>query len=85
VWAVGTAPGRLGAAALKVRLIDSSPQSLLIDTDPGLQASGGALLDKEGRVLGVLSSTYAPPGFPAFGRWVVPVRTSCLKVVRCPN
>ncbi len=85
VWAVGTAPGRLGAAALKVRLIDSSPQSLLIDTDPGLQASGGPLLDKEGRVLGVLSSTYAPVGFPAFGRWVVPVRVSCLKVVRCPN
>ncbi|MGH2707877.1 MAG: trypsin-like peptidase domain-containing protein [Actinomycetota bacterium] len=85
VWAVGTAPGRLGAAALKVRLIDSSPQSLLIDTDPGLQASGGPLLDKEGKVLGVLSSTYAPVGFPAFGRWVVPVRVSCLKVVRCPD
>lgn len=85
VWAVGTAPGRLGAAALKVRLIDSSPQSLLIDTDPGLQASGGPLLDKDGKVLGVLSSTYAPIGFPAFGRWVVPIRVSCLKVVRCPN
>lgn len=84
VWAVGAAPGRLGAAAAEGVLIDVSKEGLLTDGDVPAHISGGPLLTKEGKVLGVLSLSYAPPGYPPSNGWAVPIRLTCQQVLRCP-
>lgn len=85
IWAVGTAPGEFGAAASLGYLLDSSEGGLLTDADVSTHMTGGPLLDKEGKVLGVLSLVYAPSGYPASNGWAVPIRMSCQRVLRCPS
>jgi S1-C subfamily serine protease len=84
VWAVGSSAGRFGSAAAQGFLIDTSDVGLLTDADVPTNASGGALLDRDGKVLGVLSLSYAPQGFAPSNGWAVPIRMACKRVLRCP-
>ncbi|HVE76297.1 MAG TPA: serine protease [Actinomycetota bacterium] len=85
VWAVGTAPGKHQAAASKGFLLDTASDGLLLDAGVPVSSSGGPLLTKDGKVLGVLSNVYAPDGFPSSEGWAVPIRLACQKVLRCPG
>lgn len=85
IWAVGAAPGQFGAAASSGYLTDSSETGVLIDAGVGAYATGGPLLDKEGKVLGMLSLSYAPAGYPPSNGWAVPIRLACQRVLRCPS
>jgi S1-C subfamily serine protease len=85
VWAIGSAPGRLGSAAAAGYLLDTSDAGLLTDADVPSNASGGPLVDKDAKVLGVLSITYAPAGYTPSNGWAVPIRMACKRVLRCPE
>lgn len=85
IWAVGSAPGKFGAAASSGYLLDVSDGGLLTDADVADHFTGGPLLDKSGKVLGVLSLAYAPQGYPPSNGWAVPIRLSCQRVLRCPG
>lgn len=85
VAAVGVSAGRLGAASVQGKLIDSAPDGLLMDADIPSHMTGGPMLDQDGRVVGVMSVRYAPSGFPSSNRWAVPVRLACQEVLRCPR
>ncbi|MCA1839566.1 MAG: trypsin-like peptidase domain-containing protein [Actinomycetota bacterium] len=85
IWAVGTGAGRLQAAASLGHLADVSAEALLVDAGIASSSTGGPVLDNDGKVIGVLSNSYAPAGFPAASGWAVPIRLSCQKVVRCPS
>lgn len=85
IWAIGTAPGRLGASASLGYLLDASEGGLLTDADVAAHTTGGPLLDKDGKVLGVLSLAYAPEGYPPSNGWAVPIRLACQRVLRCPS
>lgn len=85
VWAVGTGAGKLGAAASQGHLADSAGDGLLTDAGVATSSSGGPLLNNDGKVIGVLSKSYAPAGFSASSGWAVPIRLSCQKVLRCPG
>lgn len=85
IWAVGIAPGRFGAAASQGFLLDVSQAGLLTDADVPAHAAGGPLLDRSLKVVGVLSLSYAPQGYPPSNGWAVPIRLSCQRVLRCPS
>jgi S1-C subfamily serine protease len=89
VWAVGAADGPPGASAAKGQLIAPTLQSYATDAVFGPRASGGPLVDSEGKVVGVLTTTRIPgaaPGPPASAAGVaVPVRLACFQVVICPR
>jgi S1-C subfamily serine protease len=85
VWAVGSAPGRFGSAASQGFLLDWSEAGLLADADVPRSATGGPLLDESGKVLGVLSLSYAPEGYAASNGWAVPIQMTCRRVLRCPT
>lgn len=85
VWAVGSAPGKLGASAARGYLLDVSSEGFLTDADVPSHAAGGPLLTNDGKVLGLLSLTYAPGGYGPSNGWAVPVRHACKKVLVCPQ
>lgn len=85
LWAAGAGPGRFGATATQGLLIDASAEGLLTDADVPALLTGGALLDTELKVLGVLSIRYAPEGFAPSNGWAVPIHLSCRRVLRCPG
>lgn len=85
VWAIGTGLGRFQAAASQGFLIDNARDGMLTDAAVAVSSSGGPLLSSAGKVIGVLSTSYAPEGFPASQGWAVPIRLSCQKVLRCPS
>lgn len=85
VWAIGSAPGKLQSEAAQGHLLDTSADGLLTDAHVPTGASGGPLLNNDGKVIGVLSVNYAPDGYPASSGWAVPIRLSCQKVLRCPS
>lgn len=85
IWAIGTAPGKYGAAASQGYLLDATAAGLLTDADVPAHAVGGPLLDKDGEVIGVLSLIYAPQGYPPSNGWAVPIRLACQRVLRCPT
>ncbi|MEA2590840.1 MAG: putative serine protease PepD [Actinomycetota bacterium] len=84
VWAVGVADGPVGAAASKGRLIGPMPESYATDAVFGPRASGGPLVDTEGKVVGVLTATATVTPAPPTGT-AVPVRLACIEVVVCPR
>jgi S1-C subfamily serine protease len=84
VFAVGSSPGRFGSAAAQGYLIDTSEAGLLTDADVPTNATGGPLVDRDGKVLGVLSLSYAPQGYAPSNGWVVPIQMACKRVLRCP-
>lgn len=85
VWAVGSAPGKLGASASQGYLLDASSEGFLTDADVPSHAAGGPLLSKDLKVLGMLSLSYSPGGYTPSNGWAVPVRHACKKVLVCPQ
>jgi S1-C subfamily serine protease len=85
VWAIGTSPGQLSSAAAQGYLLDNSEAGLLTDADVPSNATGGPLVDRDAKVLGVLSLTYAPQGYTPSNGWAVPIRNACRRVLRCPE
>lgn len=85
VWAVFAAPGPFGAAAAQGTVLGASANGLLTDADVPSHAAGGVLIDRQNRVLGVLSLSYAPEGYSPSNGWAVPIRLSCRRVLRCPS
>src|SRR5438132_7995259 len=79
VWAVGAADGPVGAAAAKGKLIGPTPQNYVTDAVFGPRASGGPLVDVEGKVVGVLNATATVTPAPPTGT-AVPVRLACIEV-----
>jgi S1-C subfamily serine protease len=66
VWAVGAAGGPFGATAARGTLVSATATSFATDAAVGPAASGGPLLDAEGKVLGVLTvPTPTPAPTPA--------------------
>ncbi|MGI8427445.1 MAG: S1 family peptidase [Actinomycetota bacterium] len=84
VWAAGSSPGKLKAAAASGFVLDSAPDGLLVDADVPDSSLGGPVLNPDGKVLGVLTSNYAPVGYPPAKGWAVPIRLSCDKIIKCP-
>jgi S1-C subfamily serine protease len=85
VWAVGSAPGKLKAAASSGYLLDTAPDGVLIDADFPVSSLGGPVLNGDGKVIGVLTANYAPEGYPPSEGWAVPIRLTCQKIIKCPE
>ena len=78
--------GAAGAAITQGFVADVSADGIQHDATTGVQFQGGPLLDSSGLVVGVLSRTYSPLGFPVADVWfAVPPDATCAKVLVCPN
>lgn len=64
------------------RVAEAPTEGLLIEGE-ALVGTGGPLLDREGKVVGVLSVRYAPAGYPPSGRWAIPIQVVCLRLLEC--
>jgi S1-C subfamily serine protease len=84
VFAAGTSLRPATATLVPTRLADAGADGLLIDEEFFPHLTGGPLLDAEGKVVGVLSTSYAPSGRDPSARWAVPIRAACERVLRCP-
>lgn len=84
-WAVAASPGHYAAEAARGLVLDVSDDALFTDAAVPSQAAGGPLLNKDGKVIGVLSFHYAPNGYLPAGGWAVPVRFACRRVLKCPS
>jgi S1-C subfamily serine protease len=78
--------GGAGGAVTQGFVAGVSAEGIQHDAPVGAAFQGGPLLNSAGQVLAVASRTYAPLGFaPGAVSFGVPVRTSCAKVIRCPD
>lgn len=84
IWALGSSPGKLKASASGGVVLDAGPDGLLVDAAVPASSSGGPVLDRDGKVLGVLTASYAPVGYSPSSGWAVPIRVACQKIIRCP-
>jgi S1-C subfamily serine protease len=84
-WTIAASPGRYKAEAARGLVLDVSDDALLTDAAVPSQAAGGPLLNKDGKVIGVLSLHYAPDGYLPAAGWAVPVRFTCRRVLKCPS
>jgi S1-C subfamily serine protease len=98
VWAIGAADGPVGVSAARGQLLAPTPLSYSTDAVFGPRASGGPLVDGEGKVVGVLT-TAQPTGAPPIPTptptptqptstatgLAIPVRLACVQVVICPR
>lgn len=84
IWAIGSSPGKLKAAASSGYLLDTAPDGVLVDADFPVSSLGGPVLNGAGKVIGVLTANYAPEGYPASEGWAVPIRLTCQKIIKCP-
>ena len=98
-WATGSPPirtgervfalsglGGAGGAITQGSVADLSAPALQHTAAVGTQFQGGPVVNSKGEVLAVASRTYAPLGFTSDQvTFAVPVRTSCEKVLKCPN
>ena len=63
-----------------------SAEGVQHDAPVGAAFQGGPLLNSAGQVLALASRSYAPLGFsPEAVFFGVPIRTSCSKVIQCPD
>jgi len=63
-----------------------SGQGILSDAQVAPSFQGGPLINSKGEVVGVVSRTYAPLGFPSDGVFFSPpIRAACDRVLRCPS
>lgn len=91
VWAIGTAPGNPGAAAIASKVTTLSADSLAFDAQVPGEFVGGPLVNAEGRVVGVITAGGTPSkkpvagAAPATGGLAVPVQLACQQVLRCPG
>jgi len=76
--------GAQGASITQGFVADVSATGIQHDATTGTQFQGGPLLDSNGQVVGILSRTYAPLGFPVADVWfAVPPSAACAKVLVC--
>ena len=98
VWAMSASGGQFGATAAQGQVVTATPQGITTTAAVGPQATGGPLVDQEGKVVGVLfvpvpaaapgspPPKSAPPSVPAAqAGMAIPIRLSCLRVVICPR
>jgi S1-C subfamily serine protease len=84
VWAAGTAKGTSGSAISGV-LKEVTAVSMVTDVVAPAHYSGGPLLNRDGRVLGVLSIKPPVSGTDPSANVAVPIELACVEVVRCPQ
>jgi S1-C subfamily serine protease len=78
--------GAQGASITQGFVADVSADGIQHDATVGPQFQGGPLLDSDGNVVGVLSRTYSPLGFPVADVWfAVPPAGACSRVLSCPG
>jgi S1-C subfamily serine protease len=78
--------GGQGASITQGFVADVSAEGIQHDSRVGTQFQGGPLLNSNGQVVGILSRTYSPLGFPvADVYFAVPPKAACEKVLQCPN
>ena len=78
--------GAAGASITQGFVADVSGQGIQHDARTGTQFQGGPLLNADAQVVGILSRTYSPLGFPvADVYFAVPPAGACAKVLQCPN
>jgi S1-C subfamily serine protease len=76
--------GSQGAAVTQGFVADVSADGIQHDATVGPQFQGGPLLNSDGNVVGVLSRTYSPLGFPVADVWfAVPPSGVCARVLTC--
>ncbi|HWD08186.1 MAG TPA: serine protease [Actinomycetota bacterium] len=97
VWAVSASGGQYGATAAAGQVVTNAGHDVSTSAAFGPQATGGPLVDQEGRVVGVLyvspapaptppapTPAGAPPNGPPTGL-AVPVHLACVQVIICPH
>jgi hypothetical protein len=78
--------GSQGASITQGFVADVSADGIQHDATTGTEFQGGPLLDSDGNVVGILSRTYSPIGFPVADVWfAIPPSAACQKVLQCPN
>jgi S1-C subfamily serine protease len=78
--------GTAGGAVTNGFIADVSTSGVQHSAALGTPFRGGPLLDGTGKVVAVLSKSYAPFGFASDGVWFAPpVTAACDKVLKCPN
>ena len=78
--------GAQGASITQGFVADVSAEGIQHDARTGTQFQGGPLLNSDGKVVGILSRTFSPLGFPvADVYFAVPPKAACEKVLQCPN
>ena len=78
--------GGQGASITQGFVADVSAEGIQHDARTGTQFQGGPLLNSDGKVVGILSRTFSPLGFPvADVLFAVPPKAACEKVLQCPN
>lgn len=78
--------GAAGGSISQGFLADVSANGIQHDAPVGAAFQGGPLLSSSGEVLALASRAYAPLGFaPEAVFFGVPIRTSCVEVIRCPD
>lgn len=78
--------GAAGGSVSQGFIAGVSAEGIQHDAPIGVHFQGGPLLSSSGQVLAMASRAYAPLGFaPEAVFFGVPIRTSCSKVIRCPD
>ncbi len=78
--------GAAGGSISQGFVADVSANGIQHDSPVGAAFQGGPLLNSNGEVLASASRAYAPLGFdPEAVFFGVPIRTSCVEVIRCPD
>jgi S1-C subfamily serine protease len=78
--------GGSGGAVSQGFIAGVSSEGIQHDSPVGAAFQGGPLLNSSGEVLAVASRAYSPVGFaPEAVFFGVPVRSSCSKVIQCPD
>jgi S1-C subfamily serine protease len=78
--------GAAGGSISQGFVADVSANGIQHDAPVGAAFQGGPLLNSNGEVLASASRAYAPLGFsPEAVFFGVPIRTSCVEVIRCPD
>ncbi|HEX2052095.1 MAG TPA: serine protease [Actinomycetota bacterium] len=90
VWAIGTLRSQPYATGIAAKLTRVGPSSLTLDASIPDAYVGGPLVDADGRVLGVLTSSRvsgasASPAAPGGEGTATTIEQVCLRVLRCPS
>jgi S1-C subfamily serine protease len=75
-----------GASVTQGFISDVSQTAMQYDAGISEAFQGGPLINSNGQVTGVASTTFAPFGFPSSGgvSFAIPIRETCDKLLRCP-
>ena len=78
--------GAAGGSISQGFVADTSASGIQHDSPVGAAFQGGPLLNSAGEVIAVASRAFSPLGFaPEAVFFGVPIRSSCVEVIRCPD